>query len=119
MEMSRYEVESEFSVASMENLMRIQLQGIDGIRDSLQDKRHELAKALDLVDSLEKERLALEKYISLIGEPHKMQDDLTISKAWAGMLETTLKKTLVNRMAETKEKEALKEEMEAPKLENE
>src|SRR3954468_14719883 len=87
----RYEVEREFSIAGMENIMRVQLQGIDGIRDALQDKRHELAKALDLVDSLEKERLALEKYISLIGEPQKMQDEA--SKAWAGMLETTLKKT--------------------------
>src|SRR3954465_3062942 len=100
----------------MEHLMRVQLAGIDKLKDLVHDKRHEIVKAQDLAKSLDKERLALQEYISLIEDPQKLQEELACSKAWAGALKKTLDLTLENRRVKAKEMEALKEEMESLKL---
>ena len=114
----RYHAEREFSAAGMEHLMRVQLRGIDKLKDVVLAKNEVIVKAQDLAQSLEAERVALVECISLLEDPLKMEEKLICSNIWSELIQKTLVLTLENRTAEAKKTEALKKELETLKLEN-
>ena len=75
--------------------------------------------AQGLAEDIDDQRLALEKRITLLVDPLKMEEKLFCSDVWTEILQKTLVLTIENRNAEAKKTEALMKEMEALNLENE
>ena len=114
----RYLMEREFSTANMENLLRVQLAGIEELKEKLKDRIRRVVHAQNLAEEIDDQRLALEERITLLEDPLKMEEKLICSNVWAETLQKTLVLTIENRTAEDKKMEALMKEMEALKLEN-
>ena len=115
----RFMIEREFSAVGMEDLLRVQLAGIDDLKEQLKDKIRGMVHAQGLAMDIDDQRLALEKRVALLEDPLMMEEKLVCSNVWAETLKKTLVLTIENRTAEAKKMEALMEEMEALKLENE
>jgi hypothetical protein len=111
-------MEREFSTANMENLLRVQLVGIEELKEKYMDMVRRVVHAQDLAEEIDDQRLALEERIILLEDPLKMEEKLICSDAWAKTLQKTLVVTIENRTAETKKMEELMKEMEAFTLEN-
>jgi cell division protein FtsB len=111
-------MEREFSTANMENLLRVQLVGIEELKEKYMDMVRRVVHAQDLAEEIDDQRLALEERITLLEDPLKMEEKLICSDVWAKTLQKMLVLTIENRTAETKKTEELMKEMEALKLEN-
>jgi cell division protein FtsB len=111
-------MEREFSTANMENLLRVQLVGIEELKEKYMDMVRRVVHAQDLAEEIDDQRLALEERIILLEDPLKMEEKLICSDVWAKTLQKMLVLTIENRTAETKKTEELMKEMEALKLEN-
>ena len=67
-------VEREFSATGMENMMRRQLAKIDDLQEAHTDMIHRLIHAQNLAEDIDDQRLELEKSISLLEYPLKMEE---------------------------------------------
>jgi hypothetical protein len=110
--------EREFVSANTELLLKKQVTLMDGAREELRQSNIRVMQAEAALLAIDDKRLALEKRITLLEDPVKLEEKMICSENWANTIQKTLVLMLENRAAETKEKDALKKENEALKLEN-
>jgi cell division protein FtsB len=110
--------EREFVSANTELLLKKQVTWMDEAREELRQRNVRVMQAEAALLAIDDKRLALEKRITLLEDPVKLEEKMICSENWANTIQKTLVLMLENRAAETKEKDALKKENEALKLEN-